>query len=151
MEGGPNKLGYLVRSWERFYRQWNLGVTQDHRALEIRAGPHGSTPARISVRMNCKMFVHNRIALNSDCSQPWKQINLVKVSLKRFWHLEPRDKVSKSNNRQPNAGSWGIVLPDQQMCELWNNTKYDVCHCPAHNGRSKLELGHWGCLLRFEL
>lgn len=97
------------------------------------------------------MFVHNRTASNSDCSQTWKQINLVKVSFKRVWHLELWDKVSKNNNRGPNAGSRGIVLPGQQICELQNNTKDHVCHCAAHNERSKSELGHWECLLRFEL
>lgn len=97
------------------------------------------------------MLTHDRTALNSDCSQPWKQINLVKVSLKWVWHLEPLDKVSKNNNRRAKTGSWCIVLPDQQICELQDNTKDLVRHCPAHNERSKPEPGHWEFLLRFEL
>lgn len=88
---------------------------------------------------------------NSDCSQLWKQINLLKVSLKWVWHLEPLDKVSKNNNRRAKAGSWCIVLPGQQICELQNNTKDLVSHCPAHNERSKSEQGCREFLLRFEL
>lgn len=66
------------------------GVKQDHRALVIGGGLEASQgdPARISVRDDCTMFVHDRTASSGDCSQHWKQINLIKVSLKQGWHLE---------------------------------------------------------------
>lgn len=116
-----------------------------------RAGPQSlgdkgrasrSHSARTTVRMDCTMFARDRAASNSDCSRHWKQINLIKVSLKQVWYL---DKVSKNNNGVPNIVSWLIVLPDQQICQPQNNTKYDFCHCPAHNeGVKKIRTGSLG-------